>query len=92
MSKKTFSVLSGVFFILAVFPLIAGLTRWGNKIYVAVLSISIFSPLIFSLLGLTFGLVGNKGKAKLVLVMLNILGVGLSLFLIFVATSGFQQP
>ncbi|WP_260412501.1 hypothetical protein [Alkalihalobacillus sp. TS-13] len=36
MTKKNFSILSGVFFILAVFPLIVGLTGWGNEMYVAV--------------------------------------------------------
>ncbi|MGM0830277.1 MAG: hypothetical protein ACQEU4_18805 [Bacillota bacterium] len=67
MTKKYYSIFSGVFFIMAIFPLIAGLTKWGNEIYVAVLNISIFLPLIFGVLGLIFALIGMNGKVKLVL-------------------------
>lgn len=91
MTKKYYSIFSGMFFIMAIFPLIAGLTKWGNEIYVAVLNSSIFSPLIFGVLGLIFALIGMKGKVKISLVLVNVLGVSLSLFLLFVAIYGFQQ-
>ncbi|MGF2617482.1 hypothetical protein FZC84_15320 [Rossellomorea vietnamensis] len=91
MKKKSYSVLSVVFFIMAVFPLIAGLTTWGNDLYAAVLNISIFLPLIFGLAGLTFALLGMRGKVKISLILVNVLSVALSLFLVFVAMYGFQQ-
>ncbi|TYR77056.1 hypothetical protein FZC79_05000 [Rossellomorea vietnamensis] len=91
MKKQYYSVLSIVFFLLAVFPLIAGLTKWGNDLYAAVLNVSIFLPLIFGLAGLTFALLGKRGKVKISLVLVNVLSVALSLFLVFVAMYGFQQ-
>jgi hypothetical protein len=81
MTKKYYSILSGLFSIMAIFPLIAGLTKWGNALYVAVLNISIFLPMIFGLLGLIFALIGIKAKVKVSLVLMNVLGVSLSLFL-----------
>ena len=56
MTKKTSSILSVLFFILAVLPLIFGLTKGGNGIYLAVINVSIFIPLYFSVLGLVYGL------------------------------------
>ncbi|NMH68301.1 hypothetical protein HF072_05860 [Bacillus sp. RO3] len=91
MAKKYYSIISGVFFIMASFPLIAGLTKWGNELYVAVLNISVFLPLIFGVLGLIFALIGINGKVKMSLVLINIIGVSLSLFLVYVAMYGFQQ-
>jgi hypothetical protein len=91
MTKKYYSILSGIFFIMAIFPLIAGLTKWGNEIYVAVLNVSIFLPLIFGVGGLIFALIGINGKVKISLVLVNGLGVSLSLFLVFVSMYGFQQ-
>jgi hypothetical protein len=76
---------------MAIFPLIVGLTKWGNEIYVAVLNFSIFLPLIFGVLGLIFVLIGVNGKVKISLVLVNVLGVSLSLFLVFLAMYGFQQ-
>ncbi|WLD92482.1 hypothetical protein [Alkalihalobacillus sp. AL-G] len=92
MSKKSFSYLSALFFVLSVFPLLAGLTRWGNGLYVYVLNINIYSPVIFGGIGLLFALFGMKGKVKIGLVLLNILALCLSLFLLFVAIYGFQEP
>jgi hypothetical protein len=92
MTKKYFSILSGVFFIMAVFPIVAGLTNWGNELYVAVLNVSIFLPLILGVLGFIFALIGIKGNVKGSLVLLNIVGVSLSAFLVFIAIYGFQQP
>jgi hypothetical protein len=91
MLKKYYSIFSGVFFIMAVFPLIAGLTKIGNVVYVAVLNVSIFLPLIFGVLGLLFAFIGINGKVKISLVLVNILGVSLSIFLVFIAMFGFQQ-
>jgi hypothetical protein len=90
--KKTFSILSAVFFVIAVFPILAGLTSWGNDLFVSVLSVSVFLPFGFSVAGLVLAFLGVKGKTKFGLVLLNSAGAGLSLFLIFVATMGFQQP
>jgi hypothetical protein len=92
MTKKNYSILSVVFFIMAIFPLIAGLTKWGNPIYVAVLNISVFLPLIFGVLGLIFAFIGIKGSVKVSLVLVNVLSVSLSSFLVFVAFFGFKQP
>ncbi|MGR9049649.1 hypothetical protein ACQ4XT_13570 [Halobacillus faecis] len=92
MSKKSLSISSGLLFILTVFPIIAGLTRWGNGIFTAVLHISIFLPLTFAVLGLAAGLFGIKGSVKVSLVVVNFIGICLSSFLIFVAVFGFQQP
>ncbi|MCM3594886.1 hypothetical protein M4D55_03670 [Metabacillus idriensis] len=91
MSKQNTSLLSGVFFILGVIPLIVGLTKWGNGIYVAVLSVSIFLPLILNVLGLIFALFGVKGKMKITLVLANCLGLCLSIFLLYVAMYGFLR-
>jgi hypothetical protein len=91
MTKKYYLIISGVFFIMAIFPLLAGLTKWGNVIYVAVLNVSIFLPLIFGVLGLIFALIGISGKVKISLVLVNVLGVSLSIFLVFLAMYGFQQ-
>ncbi|WP_085505188.1 hypothetical protein [Thalassobacillus devorans] len=91
MTKKYCSILSVSFFILAVFPLLAGLTEWGNALYVAAINISIFLPLILGVLGLIFALTGIKGKVKISLVLINVLGVLLSTFLVFIAMYGFQQ-
>ncbi|MBM7553958.1 hypothetical protein [Thalassobacillus pellis] len=91
MTKKYCSILSVSFFTLAVFPLLAGLTEWGNALYVAVINISIFLPLILGVLGLIFALTGIKGKIKISLVLMNVLGVLLSTFLVFIAMYGFQQ-
>jgi hypothetical protein len=77
---------------MAISPLIAGLTNWGNGLYVAVLDISIFTPLVFGLLGLIFAFIGIKGKIKVSLVLVNVLGISLSLFLAFIAFWGFKQP
>jgi hypothetical protein len=92
MTKKYYSILSGVFFIMAVFPIVAGLTNWGNELYVVVLNVSIFLPLILGVLGFIFALFGIKGKVKGSLVLLNIVGVSLSAFLVFIAMYGLQQP
>ncbi len=92
MTKKYYSILSGVFFIMAVFPLAVGLTKWGNEFYIAVLNVSIFLPLILGVLGFIFALIGIKGRVKGSLVLLNVIGVSLSAFLVFVAMYGFQQP
>jgi hypothetical protein len=92
MAKRYYSILSGVFFVMAVFPLAAGLTEWGNGLYVSVLNISIFLPLISGVLGLLFALIGLRGKVKLSLVTVNVLGVSLSGFLVFIAMYGFQGP
>ena len=89
--KKYYSILSGVFFIMAVFPLIAGLTEWGNELYVAVLNVSILVPLILGVVGLIFALIGIRGKVKVSLILVNVLGVSLSIFLVFIAMFGFQQ-
>ncbi|MCR8848286.1 hypothetical protein NQ095_07720 [Rossellomorea sp. SC111] len=91
MKKKYYSILSGVFFIMATFPIMAGLTKWGNELYKTVLNASIFLPLILGVMGLIFALIGIKGKVKVSLVLLNVLGLTLSLFLVFVAMYGFQQ-
>ncbi|MYL53909.1 hypothetical protein GLW08_11230 [Pontibacillus yanchengensis] len=91
MVKKYYSFLSGAFFIFAVFPLIAGLTKWGNELYIAVINISIFLPLILGILGLIFALIGIKGKVKVSLVIMNVLGVFLSIFLVYIGMYGFQQ-
>ncbi|MBN9653358.1 hypothetical protein J0K78_03690 [Halobacillus sp. GSS1] len=92
MSMKSLSISSALLFILTVFPLLAGLTRWGNDIFTAVLNISIFLPLIFGVLGLAAGLFGIKGRVKVSLVVFNLIGICLSSFLIFVAVFGFKQP
>ncbi|WP_275477425.1 hypothetical protein [Bacillus coahuilensis] len=42
MKKRNASIFSAVFFIISVFPIVVGLTEWGNPLYVAVLNISIF--------------------------------------------------
>ncbi|UOR12810.1 hypothetical protein [Halobacillus amylolyticus] len=80
MSKKAFSILSALLFILTVFPIIAGPTRWGNGLFVFVLDISIYLPLILGGAGLVFGLLGRKGNVKVSLVLLNIIGSFHSLY------------
>jgi hypothetical protein len=90
MAKRYYSILSGAFFVMAVFPLAAGLTEWGNGLYVTVLNVSIFLPLIFGVLGLLFALIGLRGKVKVSLVTANVLGISISAFLVFIAMYGFQ--
>ncbi|KOO47453.1 hypothetical protein [Priestia koreensis] len=90
--KKYYSILSGVFFIMATFPLLAGLTKFGNFLYVDLLKVSIFFPLVLGVIGLIFSLMGIKGKVKISLVLMNTLGIVLSLFLVFIAINGFQNP
>ncbi|QTC41572.1 hypothetical protein I7V34_21430 [Bacillus sp. V3] len=90
MAKRYYSILSGAFFVMPVFPLAAGLTEWGNGLYVTVLNVSIFLPLIFGVLGLLFALIGLRGKVKVSLVTANVLGISLSAFLVFIAMYGFQ--
>lgn len=46
-------------------------------------SVSIFLPMIFGLLGLIFALIGIKALVKVSLVLRNVLGVSLSLFLMW---------
>ncbi|MGX1194561.1 hypothetical protein [Metabacillus sp. SLBN-84] len=92
MSKKSLSLLSGFCFVIAVFPLLAGLTKWGNSLYTGVLQISVFLPLLFASAGLLFALVGTGGRLKGVLVSLNAAGFSLSAFLVFIAMFGFEQP
>ena len=65
-------------------PLLAGLTDWASGVYVAVIRVSLFLPLIFSILGLVFAFLGIKGKVKVILVLGNIVGLCLSLFLLFI--------
>ncbi|MEW4326974.1 hypothetical protein Q0N12_09890 [Rossellomorea marisflavi] len=90
--KKTYSILSGAFSVMAIFPILAGLTKWGFPLYVAVLEVSLFLPFTLAFAGLVFALMGLKGKWKISLVVMNAAGLSLSLFLVFVALFGFQQP
>ncbi|MGD6793135.1 hypothetical protein [Metabacillus indicus] len=92
MPKKYFSILSACFLILSVLPLVAGLTKWGNPLYEWVLTISLFLPLSFALLGLIFAFAGAGGKLKGSLIIMNALGVSLSAFIVFIAFFGFNQP
>ncbi|MDX8290416.1 hypothetical protein SLL00_11460 [Metabacillus indicus] len=92
MSKKSRSLLSGFCFVIAVLPLLAGLTKWGNSLYTGVLEISVFLPLLFASAGLLFALIGAGGRLKGILVSLNAAGVSLAAFLVFIALFGFQQP
>ncbi|KHF39932.1 hypothetical protein [Halalkalibacter okhensis] len=92
MFKRLFSLLSIIFFILSVVPLMAGLAQWGNRILAYILNISIYLPFVLGLVGLIFGLFGLKGKIRKSLIILNIIALSASLFLIFVAMYGFQQP
>ncbi|MGE7218522.1 hypothetical protein ACQKJC_18645 [Priestia koreensis] len=90
--KKYYSILSSVFFIMTTVPLLAGLTKSGNFLYVALLEVSIFFPLILGVIGLIFALIGVKGGVKVSLVLVNGVGIALSLVVIFIALYGFQQP
>jgi hypothetical protein len=47
--------------------------------------------LIFGVLGLIFAFIGVNGNVKISLVLVNILGVSLSIFLGIIAMFGFQQ-
>ncbi|WP_010172558.1 hypothetical protein [Bacillus coahuilensis] len=82
MKKRNASIFSAVFFIISVFPIVVGLTEWGNPLYVAVLNISIFFPLMISIVGFIFAFIGIGGKVKISLVVLNAIGSILSSFLI----------
>ncbi|UNL86894.1 hypothetical protein [Priestia koreensis] len=90
--KKYYSILSGVFFIMTTLPLLAGLTKFGNFLYVDLLKVSIFFPLVLGVIGLIFSLMGIKGKVQISLILMNALGIVLSLFLVFIAINGFQNP
>ncbi len=62
-----------------------------NELYVVVINVSIFLPLILGVLGFILALGGIKGKVKGSLVLLNIIGISLSGILVFIAMYGFQQ-
>ena len=92
MTKKYFTILSGIFFILTILPFSFATTTWGDKLFTLVINISLYLPLFFGGLGLIFGLLGEKGLLKQSLVFLNILGICIWGVLLFVGIYGFQQP
>lgn len=92
MLKKSFSLLSAVFLLLTVFPVIPPFDKWGDKLFVFILEISIYLPFIFGVIGILFALVGVKGNIKITLVIANILGLFLFLIIFLMGTIGFQEP
>lgn len=90
--KKLFSIFSGLFFVLGTVPLLFSLSGWEDSFYVTVINISLFLPLIFSILGLVFAFIGIKGKIKLILVLGNLIGLIISLSLLFFVSTYTNQP
>lgn len=64
----------------------------GFDLLVFIMEINFYLPLIFGGAGIVLGLLGVNDHMRLYLVSLNACGLGIYLFLIFVAFFGFKEP
>ena len=86
LNKKIYSFLSVLFLILMLAPLAS------DKYFDFILGIHIFSPIIFGVLGVFFGLIGVKGLVKIYIVAANLFVLGFFVLVTFMGIYGFQQP
>lgn len=84
--KKCFSLLSGVFFILTISPLLS------EEIFDFLLKISLLLPFMFGVLGIIFGWAGIKGEVRISLLFINTLAFIFYLFVFLIGIFGFKQP
>ncbi|GGH73424.1 hypothetical protein JOD43_000065 [Pullulanibacillus pueri] len=90
MLRKTFSVGSGLCFLVTLLPLIG--EKFGLQVYQLMISIHSFFPFELNALGLILGWFGMKGNLRVALLILNLLSLFFHLFVFLMATYGFQEP
>jgi len=84
--QKFFSLLSGVFFILTISPLLS------EVIFDFLIKISLFLPFVLGMLGIIFGWAGIKGEVRISLLFINSLAFLFYLLAFLMGTFGFKQP
>lgn len=85
-NSKILSLLSVVLLILTISPL------WSDKLFLAILELSLFWPFVFGLAGILFAWIGIKGEVRVILLFTNILAIGFYFVVYVMGTFGFQQP
>lgn len=85
-SSKTFSLLSGALFILAIAPL------WSASLFTILTDISLFLPFIIGILGIILGWFGVKEGVRGVLLFSNTFAILFYLFVFLIGIFGFQEP
>ena len=92
MLKKIYSILSAICFALMILPFALPSSPGGFDLLVFILEINFYLSLIFGVVGIILGLLGVKGNTRLYLVSFNVCGLGIYIFLTFVAFFGFKEP
>ena len=64
----------------------------GDRYFEFVLDISIFLPLIWSVLGVFFGVIGVKGLVRVGIVVANLYVLGYYVLITIMGSYGFKQP
>ncbi len=92
--KKFYTVVSLVFLILSMIPLVSQynydlvkLVTFGQKGLIGILL-----PIIYGLISITFGFLSKKGMAKTLLLVFAVSFLLLNSVFVFVAIFGFQEP
>jgi|SRR5690625_252981 len=83
--EKCFSIFSLIFLILAM-PL------WNDRLFDAVINISVFLPFVLGIFGIIWGSFGIKGNVRLSLIGLNVFAFAFYLIIFLMGTIGFQEP
>ena len=89
---KIYSILSAICFALMILPFALPSSPGGFDLLGFILDINFYLPLIFGAAGIILGLLGVKGNVRLYLVLFNACGLGIYVFITFVAFFGFKEP
>lgn len=71
MPKNSRSLLSLFFFLLSIVPVLSAFTDYGFIKFGVESRVSLFFPLLFSMIGLILAISGKAGKTRLLLITLN---------------------
>lgn len=92
MLKQIYSLISAICFALMILPLALPSSPGSFDLLVFILDLNFYLPLIFGVVGIVLGLLGIKGNVRLYLVLFNVCGLGIYIFITFVALFGFKEP
>lgn len=90
--KKTYSILSAIRFALMILPFAFPSSPNGFDLLTFILDINFYLPLIIGIAGIVLGILGVKGNVRMYLVLFNICGLSIYVFITFAAIFGFKEP